>query len=87
MANLKSAIKRVETNQKKRDHNRFFKTNMRSKIKTVEELIEANDLENAKTAYYEAVKAIDKTIQKGAIHRNTGNRQKSRLAKLLRTEA
>lgn len=83
MANLKSAIKRVRTNNKKRELNQSFKSDMRSQIKQVELLIEANDLENAKTAYHQAVKKIDKTVQKGIIHRNNGNRQKSRLAKKL----
>lgn len=81
MANLKSAIKRVRTNQKKRTQNQSFKSDMRTSIKNVETLIEANDVENAKTAYRLASKKIDQTVQRGIIHENNGNRQKSRLAK------
>lgn len=84
MANLKSAIKRVRTNNKKRALNQSFKSDMRSQIKEVETLIAANDLENAKLAYHKATQKIDKTVQKGIIHRNNGNRQKSRLAKKLK---
>jgi len=84
MANLKSAIKRVRTNNKKRAFNQSVKSDMRSQIKRVETLIEANDLENATLAFHQATKAIDKTVQKGIIHRNNGNRQKSRLAKELK---
>lgn len=81
MANLKSAIKRVQTNEKKRTRNQAFKSNMRTKIKQVETHIEANDVESAKEAYKEAVQAIDQTVQKGAVHKNSGNRFKSRLAR------
>lgn len=80
MANLKSAIKRVHINNKKRTLNQSYKSDMRTHIKKVESLIEANDLENAKVAFQKATQKIDQTIQKGVIHRNNGNRQKSRLA-------
>jgi small subunit ribosomal protein S20 len=85
MANLKSAIKRIRTNDTKRLRNQSFKSEMRSQIKQVETLIEANDVENAKVAFQAASKKIDKTVQKGIIHKNNGNRQKSRLAKKLKS--
>lgn len=81
MANLKSAIKRIRTNETKRVQNQSLKSNMRTKIKRVNTFIEANDAENAKEAYKDAVQTIDRTVQKGAIHKNSGNRFKSRLAK------
>lgn len=83
MANLKSAIKRVNTNNKKRERNKALKSKMRTEIKKVEKFIEMNELEEAKNAFRTATKAIDKAVQKGAIHKNNGNRQKSRLAKKL----
>jgi len=81
MANIKSAIKRVDVNNKKRALNQSQKSEMRTKIKNVEKLIEANDVENAKAALKETVKYIDKAVQKGIIHKNNGDRQKSRLSK------
>lgn len=85
MANIKSAIKRVQTNEKKRLENQSVKSEMRSYIKQVESLIEANDAENAKAAYVKAARKIDKSVQRGIIHKNSGNRQKSRLAKKLKS--
>lgn len=85
MANLKSAIKRANTNQKKRERNQAVKSNMRTHIKHVEQLIEASDVENATTAYKTTTRVIDKAVQKGVIHKNNGNRQKARLAKKLNT--
>lgn len=84
MANLKSAIKRVRSNNKTRTRNQAIKSDMRTEIKRVENLIEANDLENAKIALQRATRKIDKTVQKGIIHKNNGARQKSRLASQLK---
>lgn len=84
MANLKSAIKRVDTNEKKRVENQRVKSTMRSSIKHVESLIEANDLEGAQKAYRDVSQKIDKTVQHGIIHKNNGNRQKSRLARKIK---
>lgn len=81
MANIKSAIKRIDTNEKKRLENQSKKSDMRTAIKQVEKFVEANDVENAKTALKDTNKKIDKVVQKGIIHKNSGNRQKSRLAK------
>lgn len=79
MANIKSAIKRIDTNNKKRANNQTFKSEMRTHIKHVEKLIAAKDAENAKAALPQTIKKIDKAVQKGVVHRNNGNRQKSRL--------
>ncbi|MBY7143330.1 30S ribosomal protein S20 [Virgibacillus sp. NKC19-3] len=83
MANIKSAIKRVDTNNKKRENNQAQKSEMRTKIKRVEKLVAANDVENAKLALQETTKHIDKAIQKGVIHQNNGDRQKSRIANMV----
>lgn len=84
MANLKSAIKRIKINEKKREQNTSFKSTMRTKIKRVEHLVEAEDLEGAKEAFNEAARSIDKVVQKGIIHKNNGNRHKARLAKKIK---
>lgn len=80
MANIKSAIKRVQTNETKRVQNQSKKSDMRTAIKAVEKFIEANDVDNAKSALKVMNRKIDKAIQKGVIHRNNGERQKARLA-------
>lgn len=73
----------MNTNNKKRERNQAVKSDMRTHIKQVEKLIEANDVENAKTAFQSTSRIIDKAVQKGAIHQNNGNRHKARLAKKL----
>lgn len=83
MANLKSALKRIATNETKRERNKSVKSDMRSNIKKVETLVAASDLEAAKVAFNSTVSKIDTAVQKGVIHRNNGNRQKARLAKIV----
>ncbi|KZZ85995.1 MULTISPECIES: 30S ribosomal protein S20 [Bacillaceae] len=81
MPNIKSAIKRVKTNDQRRAHNATLKSSMRTAIKRVESLVVNNDADNAKTALQEAAKRIDKAAQSGIIHKNTASRYKSRLTK------
>src|SRR5699024_8200939 len=80
MANIKSAIKRVDTNNKKRELNLNFKSAMRKEIKRVEKLLEENNETDAQEEINVDTKKIDKSIQKSIIHKNTGNCEKSRLA-------
>lgn len=83
MPNIKSAIKRVKTNEKKRAQNASQKSALRTAIKTFEKFVEQNDVEAAKQALNIANKKLDKAAAKGIIHKNTAARQKSRLAKKL----
>ncbi|GEM00523.1 small subunit ribosomal protein S20 [Halolactibacillus halophilus] len=81
MANIKSAKKRIRVNEDARLLNAPVKTEMRSMIKRVENLVNDNKVEDAKAALNVAIKKIDKAVQKGIVHKNNGSRQKSRLVK------
>jgi small subunit ribosomal protein S20 len=81
MPNIKSAIKRVKTNDARRAQNAQVKSTMRTAIKKVEALVANNDIENAKAAFAVASEKLDKAARKGLIHKNVAARQKSRLAK------
>ncbi|WP_044747678.1 30S ribosomal protein S20 [Bacillus alveayuensis] len=83
MPNIKSAVKRVKTSEKRRAQNAAMKSAMRTAMKKFEALVVNNDVENAKIAFREASKKIDKAAQKGIIHKNAAARFKSRLAKKL----
>lgn len=83
MPNIKSAIKRVKTNDKRRAQNISQKSSLRTAIKSFEALVAENNAEAAKEALVTAVKKIDKAAAKGLIHKNTAARQKSRLQKQL----
>ena len=81
MPNIKSQIKRVKTNEKRRQFNASYKASMRTAIKNVEVAIESKNVEAAKEAYNTANKKLDKAVAKGICHKNFAARQKSRLSK------
>ncbi|MFS0822635.1 30S ribosomal protein S20 [Bacillus sp. 1P02SD] len=83
MPNIKSAIKRVKTNDESRAQNATVKSAMRTAVKNFEALVANNDAENAKAAFLTASSKLDKAARKGLIHKNVADRQKSRLAKKL----
>lgn len=83
MPNIKSAIKRVKTNEKRRALNASQKSALRSAVKTADQAIAGTDVDAAKAALIAATKKLDKAVTKGLIHKNAAARKKSRLAKRL----
>ena len=83
MANTKSAIKRIRTSERRRVRNRWFRTQARTYIKRARAQIEAGELEEAKVAVAQAVRALDKAAEKGVIHKNNAARRKSRIVQHL----
>lgn len=82
-------MKRLRSNERKRERNMRVKSAMRTAIRNAEEAISADD-SNAEELFRLAVKEIDKAASKGVIKRGKAGRKKSRLAKKLnkiRTEA
>ncbi len=79
MANTKSAMKRMRQNERRRLRNRATRSKLRGAIKT------ARAAEGAAkpTAVLEAIRALDKAVSRGVVHRNTAARKKSALARRL----
>ena len=75
-----SARKRVRQNHKHRLRNRRVKSVVRTQIRKLEAALDRSDVEAARGEYRAAVRAIDKAVGKGVLHRNTAARRKSRLA-------
>ncbi len=82
MPNIKSAIKRVKVNEKKRVHNVALKSSLKTAIKRFEKSADENS-ENAQVTLVSAIKSLDKAAAKGIIHKNAAARKKSRLTKRL----
>ena len=80
MADHKSALKRVRQTIKRTAHNRSMRTDLRTIIKKFRLLQENGNLDQARDAYTDVQKNIDKAITKGILHKRTGSRYKSRLA-------
>ena len=80
MASHASALKAHRQSLKHREHNRQFRSRLRSALKEVRAAIDGNDLPAAKTALKETISLIDRMTSKGIIHRNAASRYKSRLS-------
>jgi small subunit ribosomal protein S20 len=78
--NIKSAIKRVAVAERNNVRNRFWKSTMRSARTKVEDALDAKNPEDTSKALSLAFQTIDKAVSKGVLHKNAGNRRKSRLA-------
>ncbi|MEU2787506.1 30S ribosomal protein S20 [Streptomyces sp. NPDC007100] len=81
MANIKSQMKRIKTNEKARQRNKAVKSQLKTAIRRTREAVEAGDLQKATTAVAEAGKKLDKAVSKGVIHKNAAANKKSALAK------
>jgi len=77
VANTKSALKRMRQSERRRLRNRAIRSKVRTAVKT------ARTAEGAAAAAptLEALRALDKAVAKGVIHRNTAARKKSVLAR------
>ena len=85
MANLRSAIKRIRQNKKRRLRNRVFRGQARTYIRDARASMLEEDLDTARESTLKAISALDKAAQKGVIHKNNASRRKSRLLKRLGT--
>jgi len=84
MANIKSARKRARQAIVRRDHNMSLRTAVRTAIKNVKKAVAAGNKEAAIKSLQESQSAIDRVVAKGILHRNAGDRHKSRLAHALK---
>jgi len=83
MANIKSQIKRIGTNEKARARNASAKSALRTAIKKVKLAVEAKDKALANECLKKAFCLIDKSVSDGVQHKNTAARQKSEISNLV----
>ena len=83
MANIKSAKKRIRQTRVRTLRNKIQKTMFRTAIKRFEAALNRGDVVAAEEALRFVYGRLDRAAQKGAIHRNTANRRKSRLSQRL----
>jgi small subunit ribosomal protein S20 len=81
VANIKSQIKRVKTNEKRRLRNKSVKSSLRTAIRRFREAVEAGDTEQIIERQRSASRALDKAASKGVIHANQAANKKASLAK------
>lgn len=81
MANIKSNIKRIGTNEKARVRNVAVRSELKTNVRRVREAIAAGDKAAAQSALKLASTKLDKAVSKGVIHENQAANRKSSLAK------
>jgi small subunit ribosomal protein S20 len=84
MANIKSARKRARQAIGRRDHNMGLRTAVRTAIKNVKKAVAAGNAETAAQTLRASQRIIDRIVAKGILHRNAGDRHKSRLAQAVK---
>ena len=84
MANIKSARKRAHQAIGLRAHNMKLRTEVRTAIKNVKKAVAAGNKDAAAKALHLSQSVIDRVVAKGVLHRNAGDRHKSRLAHALK---
>ena len=92
MANNKSAKKRIEITKRNRLRNRYYKSSVRTLIKTFFQNLEVykasqnlEEKEKLKKILSSIYSLIDKGTKKNIFHKNTAARKKSKLAAYLKT--
>ena len=79
MANHISALKRVRQTKRKTTVNRANRSRIRGSLRLLREAILKGDHAAATEQFRITVSALDKSVQKGILHKNTASRYKSRL--------
>jgi small subunit ribosomal protein S20 len=81
VANIKSQVKRIKTNEKARLRNKAVKSSLKTSVRRVREAADSGNAEQAQVALKDAGRQLDKAVSKGVIHKNQAANRKSALAK------
>jgi small subunit ribosomal protein S20 len=82
MANIASQKKRILRSERERSENRLLTSTVKTYFRRLESAVESGDSTAIEKEQRELVSKIDKAVQKGAMHRNTGARKKSKAARM-----
>ncbi len=85
MANIKSQIKRIKTNNKAHERNKAVKSSLRTASRRVREALSAGEVDRARELARDAGRKLDKAVSRGVIHKNQAANKKSALDKAVAT--
>ncbi|MGH3865822.1 MAG: 30S ribosomal protein S20 [Pseudonocardiaceae bacterium] len=80
MANIKSQLKRIRTNEKARLRNKSIKSSLKTAVRRFREAAAGGEKDRALGELQTASRALDKAVSKGVIHRNQAANRKSAMA-------
>jgi small subunit ribosomal protein S20 len=82
MANIASQKKRIARSTRERLENLRFASAVKTQLKRLETAVASGDSAAAETEHKALLSRVDKAVQKGALHRNTGARKKAHAARI-----
>ena len=82
MANIASQKKRILRSERERTENRLLTSTVKTHFRRLESAVEAGDASAVASEQRDLVSKIDKAVQKGALHKNTGARKKAKAARI-----
>jgi small subunit ribosomal protein S20 len=83
MPNIKQQKKRVRTAARERLENLRYRSTVKTLTRRLEDAVAAGEADRASAEHRELVHWIDRAAARGALHRNTAARRKSRAARLV----
>ena len=83
MANIKSAIKRIDRTKKETLRNKSVKTGIKTSVRKFEEALDKGDIDEARALLRTVDKKLKKAASKNVIHKNAADRRMSRLTQKL----
>ena len=81
MANIKSQIKRIKTNEKARLRNKSVTSAFKTAVRKFRDAVTKGDAAAITTELRAASQALDVAVSKGVIHKNSAANKKSSMAK------
>ena len=82
MANIHSQKKRILRAERERLENRRYTSTAKTYFRRLEAAVADGDAERADAELRQLVSTVDRAVKRGALHRNSGARKKSRAARL-----
>lgn len=82
MANIASQKKRILRSERERTENRLLTSTVKTHFRRLESAVESGDTDTVAAEQRDLVSKIDKAVQKGALHKNTGARKKAKAARI-----
>jgi small subunit ribosomal protein S20 len=82
MANIASQKKRILRTERERVENRLLTSTVKTHFRRLESAVEGGDADAIAAEQRDLASKIDKAVQKGAMHLNTGSRKKSKAARI-----
>jgi len=80
VANIKSQIKRIRTNEVARMRNKSVRSSLKTAVRRFTVAVDAGDKDTALVELRSASREFDKAVSKGVIHANQAANKKSAMA-------